>query len=46
MDITLAKQIIDYNPTTTLLEGLKETWTWFSKNKDEYLRKQNYFNDK
>ena len=46
MDITLAKEIIDYNPTTTLLEGLKETWNWFTKNKDEYLRKQNYFNDK
>ncbi len=46
MDITLAKEIIDYNPTTTLLDGLKETWNWFTKNKDEYLRKQNYFNDK
>ncbi len=46
MDITLAKEIIDYNPTTTLLDGLKETWNWFTNNKDEYLRKQNYFNDK
>ena len=46
MDITLAKEIIDYNPTTSLLDGLKETWNWFTQNKDEYLRKQNYFNDK
>ena len=46
MDITLAREIIDYNPTTSLLDGLKETWNWFTKNKDEYLRKQNYFNDK
>ncbi len=46
MDITLARKIIDYNPTTSLLDGLKETWKWYAENKDEYLRKQNYFAEK
>ncbi len=26
MDISLAKKLIHYNPTTTLLDGLKKTW--------------------
>jgi len=43
MDISLAREVIDYNPTTSLQEGLKETWEWFIKNQDEYLRKKNYF---
>ncbi len=45
MDITLAKEIIDNNPTTSLRDGLKETWDWFTTHKDEYLSKQNYFAD-
>ena len=45
MDISLAKKMIDYNPTTTLLEGLKETWSWFLNNKKEYLMRKNYFNE-
>lgn len=28
MDISLAKELIHYNPTTSLLDGLKETWDW------------------
>ena len=43
MDISLAKKLIHYNPTTTLLDGLKETWDWFVRNQDEYLDKKNYF---
>jgi GDP-L-fucose synthase len=43
MDISLAKKVIDYNPTTSLLNGLKETWEWFVANKDEYFNKKNYF---
>lgn len=46
MDITLAKKLIHYNPTTTLIDGLKETWDWFVKNSDEYKKKQNYFKEK
>lgn len=43
MDISLAKKLIHYNPTTSLLDGLKETWNWFLKNHDEYLKRKNYF---
>ena len=45
MDISLAKRLIHYDPTTSLLDGLKETWTWFEKNQDEYLNKVNYFKE-
>lgn len=43
MDIQLAQKRIKYNPSTTLERGLKETWDWFIKNPNEYLKKQNYF---
>jgi len=45
MDISLARKLIHYNPTTTLLDGLKETWNWFVKNQDEYVNKKNYFKE-
>ena len=45
MDISLARKLIHYNPTTALLDGLKETWNWFVKNQDEYLNKVNYFQE-
>jgi len=45
MDISLAQKTLDYNPTTSLLDGLKETWNWFTRNQDEYLKKKNYFKD-
>jgi GDP-L-fucose synthase len=43
MDISYAKKLIDYNPTTSLLDGLKETWDWFVKNSNEFTKKKNYF---
>ena len=43
MDLTRAREWIDYNPSTSLLDGLKATWNWFQGNQDEYLKKQNYF---
>ncbi|MBU1862102.1 MAG: NAD-dependent epimerase/dehydratase family protein [Candidatus Omnitrophica bacterium] len=43
MDISRAKSLIDYNPTTSLLDGLKETWEWFVNHQDEYKKKKNYF---
>jgi len=46
MDISLARKLIQYNPTTSLRDGLKETWDWFVKNHDEYLERQNYFKSK
>ena len=45
MDISLAKKLIDHNPTTSLLDGLKETWQWFVNNQNEYLNRKNYFRD-
>lgn len=45
MDISLAREVVDYNPTTSLFDGLKETWAWFIENQDEYLRKKNYFKE-
>ena len=45
MDISLARKLIHYNPTTSLLDGLKKTWDWFVKNQDEYLKKMNYFKE-
>ena len=46
MDISQARKLIDYNPTTSLLDGLKETWEWFVKNQDEYLKRKNYFKER
>lgn len=46
MDISLAKELIYYNPTTSLLDGLKITWKWFIEHKDEYLKRKNYFVEK
>jgi GDP-L-fucose synthase len=43
MDISLARSMIGYDPTTSLAEGLKETWNWFVAHQDEHLKKQNYF---
>jgi len=45
MDISLARRLIDYNPSTSLRDGLRATWDWFVSNQDEYLRKQNYFKE-
>lgn len=45
MDVSLAKKLIHFNPTTSLIDGLKETWEWYVKNQDEYLKKKNYFKE-
>lgn len=45
MDISLARKMIDYNPATSLLEGLEKTWDWFIRNNDEYMKKVNYFKE-
>ncbi len=43
MDISLARESIHYNPTTSLKDGLKETWAWFLENNTEFLNRKNYF---
>ncbi len=45
MDMAKAKKVIHYEPSTSLLDGLKETWNWFVENQNEYLQKQNYFKE-
>jgi len=46
MDISRAREWINYNPSTSLIDGLKETWEWFQNHKDEYLKRKNYFVEK
>jgi GDP-L-fucose synthase len=43
LDISSARKIIHYNPTTSLLEGLEKTWEWYQQNQLEYQNKKNYF---
>lgn len=43
MDISLAQKILSFNPTTSLVEGLQQTWEWYINNHDEYIKKKNYF---
>lgn len=45
MNISLARKLINYDPKTSLIDGLKETWNWYVKNQDEHLKKKNYFKD-
>jgi GDP-L-fucose synthase len=45
MDISLARELIDYDPMTSLKDGLKETWDWFVNNQEEYLKRKNYFKE-
>ena len=45
MDLTLARQQIGYQPTTSLREGLQKTWDWYLANQNEHLSKVNYFRE-
>ena len=40
MDITLARESIGYNPTTSLREGLEITWDWFQKKQRSIQEKE------
>lgn len=43
MDISLAKKMIHYAPSTSLKDGLRTTWEWFINNPTEHNKKINYF---
>ncbi|MCA9421785.1 MAG: NAD(P)-dependent oxidoreductase [Nitrospira sp.] len=43
MDISLAKNLLGYNPQMSLQEGLQHTWEWYVEHHDEYLKRKNYF---
>lgn len=45
MDISLARKLISYEPTTSLRDGLAETWEWFQDHQDEHRQRQNYFTE-
>jgi len=45
MDISLARQMLGYNPKTSLVEGLKKTWDWYLNNQAEFLKRKNYFTE-
>ena len=41
----MQKKIIGYEPKVTLKDGLKKTWNWYIKNKNENDLRHNYFKD-
>jgi len=43
MDITRARDWLGYNPSTSLRQGLEQTWNWFQKNREEFRQRHNYF---
>ena len=45
MDISLARERINYRPKTSLRDGLQITWDWYVKHQDEFLEKKNYFKE-
>jgi GDP-L-fucose synthase len=45
MDISLAREMLGYEPRTPLVEGLRKTWDWYVQNMDEHLKRKNYFKE-
>ncbi|NYZ17508.1 NAD-dependent epimerase/dehydratase family protein [Azospirillum sp. RWY-5-1] len=45
MDISRARRLLGYHPSTSLEQGLRETWAWYLTNADEHERKVNYFRE-
>jgi GDP-L-fucose synthase len=43
MDITASRQQIGFEPSISLLSGLGQTLAWFRDNREEFEKKQNYF---
>lgn len=43
MDISKARKLIHFQPSTSLKNGLEETWNWFINNSNEYKKRKNYF---
>jgi GDP-L-fucose synthase len=43
MDLTRAKDWINYQPKTSLLDGLNNTWRWYLDNKNTSDKRHNYF---
>jgi len=43
MNIDRARKLIHYEPSTSLVDGLRETWDWFVANSSESKLRKNYF---
>lgn len=43
MDISRARAMIHYEPTTSLREGLELTWNWYLAHPHDHDQKKNYF---
>lgn len=43
MDISLARQVLGYEPRTSLEDGLRKTWEWYQTHREEYKLRKNYF---
>ena len=43
MNVNRAREWLGYDSKIDLRTGLELTWNWFQENKDEYLRRHNYF---
>ena len=45
MDISLAQELIGYEVTTLLRDGLASTWSWYIQNRDFLQGRQDYFKE-
>jgi len=43
MDISKARELLGFIPSTDLTTGLRNTWEWFVSHSEEYKNKMNYF---
>jgi GDP-L-fucose synthase len=43
MDITLAREWLEWAPATTLESGLQKTWQWLCAHRGESVQRKNYF---
>ena len=46
LNLEKAKNILGYEPQTSLKAGLAKTWAWFLQHGEEHTKKQNYFKGK
>lgn len=43
MDISMATNSFNYSPTTTLKDGLVQTWNWYVENQEKAYQRHDYF---
>jgi GDP-L-fucose synthase len=45
MDMDRARDWVGFEASTSLRQGLENTWNWFMANRDEYLMRKNYWTE-